>query len=61
MTGVQTCALPIYAGKVADHAKGAGLGLTLVKAFAELHGGRLEIESVVDQGTTVRVTLPRHR
>ena len=29
----------------AEHSKGAGLGLTLVKAFAELHGGRLELES----------------
>ena len=34
-----------HAGRAQDHAKGAGLGLTLVKAFAELHGGALEIES----------------
>ena len=28
-------------GEGAEHAKGAGLGLTLVKAFAELHGRHL--------------------
>ena len=32
-------------GEGAEHAKGAGLGLTLVKAFAELHGGWLELDS----------------
>ncbi len=39
--------------------KGAGLGLTLVKSFVELHGGRLLIESAPGAGTTVRCILPR--
>jgi len=38
---------------------GTGLGLPLCKIFAELHGGKLEIESQVRHGTTVTVTLPR--
>lgn len=41
-----------------QHSKGAGLGLTLVKAFAELHGGRLELTSDTGRGFTARVTLP---
>jgi len=47
-----------HGGKVADHAKGAGLGLTLVKSFAELHGGRLEIESISGEGFAATLTLP---
>ena len=47
-----------HAGKVADHANGAGLGLTLVKSFAELHGGRLEIESLPGEGFRATITLP---
>ncbi len=47
-----------HAGRVADHAKGAGLGLTLVKSFAELHGGRLEIESISGEGFAASITLP---
>jgi cell cycle sensor histidine kinase DivJ len=47
-----------HAGKVADHAKGAGLGLTVVKAFAELHGGRFEVESVPGEGFKAVITLP---
>jgi signal transduction histidine kinase len=41
-----------------EHAKGAGLGLTLVAAFAELHGGRLTLESGAGQGFRAIVTLP---
>jgi two-component system cell cycle sensor histidine kinase PleC len=41
--------------------EGTGLGLPLVKAFAELHGGAIEIDSAVDVGTTVRVLLPKER
>jgi len=37
---------------------GTGLGLPLTKIFVELHGGRLEIESTLNIGTTVTVILP---
>ena len=35
-----------------------GLGLALVKAFSALHGGEMTLESVLGEGTTVRVRLP---
>jgi signal transduction histidine kinase len=38
--------------------QGTGLGLPLAKAFTELHGGRLHIQSVPGAGTTVAVVLP---
>ncbi|MFN7535897.1 MAG: PAS domain-containing sensor histidine kinase [Brevundimonas sp.] len=44
-----------------QHAKtnqGTGLGLALSKSLVELHGGTLEMESVLGKGTVVRVTLP---
>jgi signal transduction histidine kinase len=37
---------------------GTGLGLTITKAIVERHGGRIEIESAENAGTTVRVHLP---
>jgi signal transduction histidine kinase len=45
-------------GEGAHHTRGAGLGLTLIKAFAELHGGGLELASQPGQGFTARLTLP---
>ena len=36
-----------------------GLGLSIVKSIAALHGGSVEIESLVGQGTTVRIRLPK--
>lgn len=38
--------------------EGSGLGLSLAKALAELHGGRLEIKSTVGRGTVLTVHLP---
>jgi two-component system cell cycle sensor histidine kinase PleC len=38
---------------------GTGLGLALTKSLAEMHGGRLEIESEVGRGTMVAIYLPR--
>jgi signal transduction histidine kinase len=40
---------------------GAGLGLSLVKRFVELHGGRITIKSALKHGTTVSLTLPTER
>jgi len=37
---------------------GAGLGLSLVKSFIELHGGRVEIVSQANKGTTITLYLP---
>ncbi len=38
--------------------KSKGLGLTLSKYLLEMHGGRLEIDSVFGTGTTVKAVLP---
>ncbi|HEX2253425.1 MAG TPA: ATP-binding protein [Thermoanaerobaculia bacterium] len=37
---------------------GTGLGLAIVKHIAQAHGGRVEVESRVGRGTTLRVHLP---
>jgi PAS domain S-box-containing protein len=37
---------------------GTGLGLSVVKAIVELHGGRVTVDSALDQGTTFSIHLP---
>jgi PAS domain S-box-containing protein len=37
---------------------GTGLGLAMVRHLSELHGGRVELQSVVGQGSTFRVQIP---
>ncbi|MFC5385893.1 ATP-binding protein [Aquamicrobium segne] len=38
--------------------RGAGLGLSIVKSFVELHGGHVRIKTGEDKGTTVICTFP---
>ncbi|MBR0692374.1 PAS domain-containing sensor histidine kinase [Bradyrhizobium lablabi] len=38
--------------------RGAGLGLSLVRSFVELHGGRVRVDSTVGKGTTVTCDFP---
>ena len=40
---------------------GVGLGLSLVRHFAELHGGRVDLHSTVGVGTRVTIHLPAGR
>lgn len=48
-------------GSLARRFEGAGLGLSIAKSLAELHGGTLTIASSVGAGTTVTVCLPAAR
>jgi signal transduction histidine kinase len=38
--------------------RGVGLGLSIVRSFVELHGGRVELASAPDAGTTVTCIFP---
>jgi len=44
-------------GRLTRRYEGIGLGLPICKSFVELHGGTLEIESAVGQGTRATVRL----
>ncbi len=39
--------------------RGMGIGLALAKAFVELHGGTIQVDSQPGRGTTFRIRLPR--
>ncbi len=41
--------------------RGIGLGLCLVKTFVELHGGRVEVQSTADSGSSFGFLLPRRQ
>lgn len=43
------------------HPRGSGIGLSLVKAFVELHGGTISVKSALNEGSVFTVELPiRH-
>jgi signal transduction histidine kinase len=47
-----------YRGSNAASAKGSGIGLASAKAIVEQHGGRIDVRSTPDYGTTVSIRLP---
>jgi signal transduction histidine kinase len=48
----------LYRGDKSRSTRGLGLGLSLVKAIVEAHGGRVGVESTPGQGTRFAVHLP---
>lgn len=49
----------LYRGDKSRSQRGIGLGLSLVKAFVEAHGGTATVNSEPGQGSLFTVTLPR--
>ena len=52
---LENALLPFYP----QHSGRPGLGLAIAEKFAAFFGGRIEIESTPNEGTTVRCLLPR--
>jgi OmpR-family two-component system manganese-sensing sensor histidine kinase len=65
-TGIPESALPhlfdrfyrVDPARKHDAVAGSGLGLAIAQAIVENHHGHIQVESILDRGTTVTVTLP---
>jgi two-component system sensor histidine kinase HydH len=59
-SGIPPELLPrVFEPYVTTKTRGLGLGLAIARRIVEAHGGRIEAESQVGQGTSFRITLPR--
>jgi len=47
-----------FTGSNVPNGQGAGLGLSLVKSFVELHGGTIDVQSNMNIGTNITLILP---
>jgi two-component system, sensor histidine kinase and response regulator len=47
-----------HRGHNVDDRPGTGLGLVIVKRCVQLHGGKMNVESKVGEGTAVTIRLP---
>jgi len=48
----------LYRGQLGRSVPGSGLGLAMVRAVIERHGGSVALDSKIDQGTVVTIQLP---
>ncbi|MGL5641754.1 MAG: sensor histidine kinase, partial [Paraclostridium sp.] len=37
---------------------GSGIGLYLVKSLVDMHGGDIQVDSELDEGTTFKIKIP---
>jgi signal transduction histidine kinase len=51
--------LPFRRATTDPQYEGTGIGLAIVKRVLEFHGGRIQVESKLGEGTTFRFTLPK--
>ena len=63
--GIDPAELPriwdrLFRGDRSRTERGLGLGLSLVKAVVEAHGGRVDVTSAPGRGSTFTVSLPAH-
>jgi len=47
-----------HRGTNATNIKGTGIGMSVVKRCVDLHNGKIKVESKLNKGTTIKVTLP---
>jgi signal transduction histidine kinase/ligand-binding sensor domain-containing protein/DNA-binding response OmpR family regulator len=47
-----------YQSNIGKKNKGSGIGLALTKELIDLHKGKIEVESIQNEGTTFTVTIP---
>ena len=48
----------IFSPLLTTKAQGMGLSLAICKRIVDRHGGKIEVDSVVSKGTTIKITLP---
>jgi PAS domain S-box-containing protein len=49
---------PFFRGRNSDQFPGTGFGLTIVKDCATMHGGTVQVQSVVGRGSTFTLSVP---
>ena len=49
---------PLYRGKNSEGVPGYGIGLAVTQKIIDLHQGTIQINSIVNQGTTITINLP---
>ena len=50
----------LYRGDKSRSQRGLGLGLSLVRAIVNAHGGSIEVQSTVGEGSNFVIHLPKH-